>query len=68
MSRNREFDQIFLRGSFDNGLVDGTAFAAQAVLELQNKLIQGDAVRELDKGSSRATQRQLNELKEMQAR
>lgn len=28
MSRNREFDQIFLRGSFDNGLVDGSVFAA----------------------------------------
>lgn len=30
MSRNKAFDEIFLSGSFDNGLVDGTAFAERA--------------------------------------
>ena len=68
MSRNREFDQIFFRGSFDNGLVDGTAFAAHAVLEKQQQEATAEGSREREKASSGATQRQLHELREMQAR
>ena len=71
-SRNKEFDKIFLRGSFDNGLIDGTAFAAQQQRPGYDPSGHGSVNpshgASLEMGGSRLAQRQFYELQELQAR